>query len=51
LSKVIGLSHNELLMVLIAAISQSVYTATHLQGFNSVEVRNAVIRAWTWRQI
>ena len=43
--QVVRASHNELLIAFIGAISQSVYVATDLEGFNSVEVRNAVIRA------
>ena len=43
--QVVRASHNELLIAFIAAISQSVYVATDLEGFNSLEVRNAVIRA------
>ena len=43
--QVVRASHNELLIAFISAISQSVYVATDLEGFNSVEVRNAVIRA------
>ena len=38
-------SHNELLIAFISAISQSVYAATDLDGFNLLEVRNAVTRA------
>ena len=43
--QVVRASHNELLMAFISAVSQSVYLATDLEGFNSVTVRNAVIRA------
>ena len=43
--QVVRASHNELLIAFISAISQSVYEATDLEGFNSVEVRNSVIRA------
>lgn len=43
--QVVRASHNELLMAFISAVSQSVYLATDLEGFNSVSVRNAVIRA------
>ena len=43
--QVVRASHNELLMAFISAVSQSVYVATDLEGFNSVTVRNAVIRA------
>lgn len=42
--QVVHASHNELLIAFIAAISQSIYAATDLDGFNSVEVRNAVIQ-------
>jgi hypothetical protein len=43
--QVVSASHNELLMAFISAISQSVFVATELEGFNSLEVRNAVISA------
>ena len=43
--QVVRASHNELLMAFISAISQSVFVATELEGFNSLEVRNAVITA------
>ena len=43
--QVVCASHNELLMAFISAISQSVVLATELEGFNSLEVRNAVITA------
>ncbi len=43
--QVVRASHNELLIAFIAAVSQSVYLATDLEGFNSTAVRNAVIRA------
>jgi DNA-binding FadR family transcriptional regulator len=43
--EVVRASHNELLIAFISAISQSVYVATDLEGFNSAEVRNSVIRA------
>jgi len=39
---VVRASHNELLIAFIEAISSSVYAATDLAGFNSVEVRHAV---------
>ena len=39
---VVRASHNELLIAFIAAISGSVYAATDLAGFNSVDVRHAV---------
>ena len=43
--QVVRASHNELLMAFISAVSQAVYLATDLEGFNSAAVRNAVIRA------
>ncbi len=43
--QVVRASHNELLIAFISAVSQSVYAATDLDGFNSTAVRNAVIRA------
>ncbi|MBC7707332.1 MAG: FadR family transcriptional regulator, partial [Rhodoferax sp.] len=43
--QVVRASHNELLIAFIGAISQSVYVATDVEGFNSVKVRDAVIRA------
>ena len=43
--QIVRASHNELLIAFIAAVSQSVYSTTDLEGFNSIEVRNAVIRA------
>ena len=43
--QVVRASHNELLIAFIAAVSQSIYADTDLEGFNSNEVRNAVIRA------
>ena len=43
--QVVRASHNELLIAFIVAVSQSVYVATDLDGFNSVEVRNSVIQA------
>jgi DNA-binding FadR family transcriptional regulator len=43
--QVVRASHNELLMAFISAISQSVYLASDLEGFNSELVRNAVIAA------
>ena len=42
--QVVRASHNELLIAFTSAMSQSVYAATDLEGFNSVEVRQAVIR-------
>lgn len=38
-------SHNELLMAFTQAISQAVYEATDLRGFNSPAVRQAVVQA------
>ena len=43
--QVVRASHNELLIAFIAAVSQAIYIDTDLEGFNSVAVRNAVIRA------
>ena len=43
--QVVRASHNELLIAFIAAASQPVYEATDLEGFNSLEVRNAAIQA------
>ena len=43
--QVVRASHNELLIAFISAVSQSVYLATDLDGFNSTAVRNAVILA------
>ena len=43
--QVVRASHNELLIAFISAVSQSVYADTDVEGFNSVAVRNAVIRA------
>ena len=43
--QVVRASHNELLIAFMSAVSQSVYLATDLDGFNSTAVRNAVIRA------
>lgn len=43
--QVVRAGHNELLMAFISAVSHSVYVATDLDGYNSVEVRNAVIQA------
>ncbi len=43
--QVVRASHNELLIAFIAAIAHSVFIATDLDGFNSIEVRNAVILA------
>ena len=43
--QVVRASHNELLIAFISAVSQSIYATTDLDGFNSSEVRNAVIRS------
>ena len=43
--QVVRASHNELLIAFISAVSQSIYSDTDLDGFNSLDVRNAVIRA------
>ena len=43
--QVVRASHNELLIAFIAAVSQPMYEATDLEGFNSPEVRNAAIEA------
>ncbi len=43
--QVVRASHNELLIAFIVAVSQSIYLATDLEGFNSATVRNAVIQA------
>ncbi|MBL8338301.1 MAG: FadR family transcriptional regulator [Rhodoferax sp.] len=43
--QVVRASHNELLIAFISAVSQSVYVSTDIEGFNSVDVRQAVIRA------
>lgn len=43
--QVVRASHNELLIAFMSAIAQSVYVATDIEGFNSREVRGAVIRA------
>jgi DNA-binding FadR family transcriptional regulator len=42
---VVRASANELLIAFASAISQSIYAATDLEGFNSIEVRHAVHRA------
>lgn len=42
---VVRASGNELLIAFASAISHSIYEATDLEGFNSIEVRLAVIRA------
>ena len=38
-------SHNELLIAFTQAIAQVVYKATDLRGFNSPEIRQAVVQA------
>lgn len=43
--QVVRASQNELLIAFIAAVSQSIYNATDLEGFNSLAVRKAVIVA------
>ncbi len=43
--QVVRASHNELLIAFIVSVSQSIYLATDLDGFNSASVRNAVIQA------
>ena len=43
--QVVRASHNELLIAFISAVSQPVYEATDLEGFNSPEVRAAAIAA------
>ena len=43
--QVVRASHNELLMAFMSAVAQSVYVATDVEGFNSIDVRNAVIQA------
>ena len=43
--QVVRASHNELLIAFISAVSQAIYADTDLDGFNSLDVRNAVIRA------
>jgi DNA-binding FadR family transcriptional regulator len=42
---VVRAGRNELLIAFVNAIAQSMYAATDLQGFNSAEVRHAVVRA------
>ncbi len=42
---VVRAGHNELLIAFTTAISQSVYVATNLEGFNSSEVRTATVNA------
>ena len=43
--QVVRASHNELLIAFISAVAQPVYEASDVEGFNSPEVRQAVIRA------
>lgn len=43
--QVVRASHNELLIAFISAVSQPVYEATEVEGFNSQQVRDAVIKA------
>jgi GntR family transcriptional repressor for pyruvate dehydrogenase complex len=43
--QVVRASHNELLIAFISAVAQPVYEATDVEGFNSQEIRQAVIRA------
>ena len=43
--EVVRASHNELLIAFISAIAQSVYVASDVEGFNSPDVRQAVISA------
>lgn len=43
--QVVRASHNELLIAFISAVSPSVLSVTDLEGFNSREVRTAVVRA------
>lgn len=43
--QVVRASHNELLIAFISAVAQPVYEATDVEGFNSQEVRGAVIHA------
>lgn len=43
--QVVRASHNELLIAFISAVAQPVYEASDVEGFNSSEVRSAVIRA------
>lgn len=42
---VVRASHNELLIAFISAVAQPVYEASDVEGFNSPQVRQAVIRA------
>ena len=43
--QVVRASHNELLIAFISAVSQPIYVDSDVEGFNSPEVRSAVIRA------
>lgn len=43
--QVVRSSHNELLIAFITAVSKAVYIDSDIEGFNSPEVRHAVIRA------
>ena len=39
---VVKASHNELLIAFISAVSQAVYVATDIDGFNSVDMPTAI---------
>ena len=43
--QVVRASHNELLIAFISAVSKAIYVETDVEGFNSPEVRKAVIHA------
>lgn len=43
--QVVRASHNELLIAFISAVSKAVYLESDIEGFSSIEVRDAVIRA------
>ena len=43
--QVVRASHNELLIAFISAVAQPVYETSDVEGFNSADVRQAVIRA------
>ena len=43
--QVVRTSHNELLIAFISAVAQPIYEASVVEGFNSPQVRQAVIRA------
>lgn len=43
--QVVRASHNELLIAFISAVAQPVYEDSNVEGFNSPQVRNAVIQA------